>query len=713
MTRSPTSAPDTDGATGLPAAGFTIRAGVDASNFGKFTASNINQSLAILLDDQIQSLANIRSRIPGRGVITGGSDGFTQEELRRLIAVIRSGSLPVKPVLDSGHEVGPSLGEAAIDRGLRAGILSLALVLVFLTFYYRKAGMVACMALVVNMVLLLGVLAFLEATLTLPGIAGLILTIGMAVDANILIFERIREEHEKGKTMAQSVKSGFEKAFFTIVDANVTTFLTAFFLFRFGTGPIRGFAVILMIGLATSMFSALYFSKTVFAYMVDRKLTNLPMMRLLAETKIGFLQYRRATFIGSVIAIATGLVLFFAQGTEKYGMDFVGGNEVQLQFQSPITQAEVRDRVQSEFEGAEVVSVGDSVDGKSTRFQVKMKGSTSNEGVAKALGDEASAEEGVVTAEVDENSGSELFARRLVTIFENELVEKPILGMKLEATDENGRRPFSCELRYAENVSREAIVNALKEDVGNLELTGDDEGHAFTLQGRFNRAPSSNDEAEARIFTLAGALSSADGSRTIRMSNPTPSKSFVGPRVGVELRDAAIRAMFFSLLGIIIYIRIRFRQYRYGFAACLALIHDVLFTLGAIALIRLTGIVDIEIDLAIIAAFLTIIGYSLNDTIVIFDRVRENLPRTDRPISETLDRSINQTLSRTVLTSLTTLISVAILFAFNLGQRNVLEGFAASLIVGVVVGTYSTIFVASPAVMRIAEWIETKKKAAA
>ncbi len=684
--------PDVD-QSGLLAVGFTIQPGRPASNFGDFTERNIQKKMAIVLDGEIQSFPIIESKIPGRGVISGGSNGFTTEEQRRLIAVIKSGSLPQKPILDWENEIGPTLGEVAIERGKVAGGLAIGLILVFLLFYYMKAGMVACVALLANGILLMGALAALDATMTLPGIAGLVLTIGMAVDANILIFERIREEAEKGKTIAQSVKNGFDKAFFTIVDANVTTFLTAFFLFKFGTASIRGFAVVLMIGLVTSMFSALYFSKTIFAMMISKQTQALKMRRLMAQPRFGFLNYRRQATIVSLAVILVGLGLFFALGERKFGMDFTGGYEVQLAFRDTKTQADILSQVQEEFPKAEVVTVGTTDTGGARRFQIKVK--TLDEGT-----DTANASDGL-------SDPAARFGDSLRSMFEGQLVEDAIASLNLAEPDASGRTGVDVQLRYAGDVQKSDVEAAANQFLQSVAVEGS--GSAFTVRGTFSR-PQTEETARAFITSNLRQLPAASGDGNVRLNDPMPSRSYIGPRAGTALRDAAIRAMFFSLVGIVLYIRIRFRQYRFGFAACVALIHDVLVTLGCIALVQTLGVVDVEIDLAVIAAFLTIIGYSLNDTIVIFDRVRENMPRLDDPLPDVLNRSINQTLSRTVLTTLTTLIAVTLLFVFNLGQRNVLEGFGFSLIVGVVVGTYSTIFVASPMVLAIARWAEKRKE---
>ena len=686
--------------SGLPAVAFSVNPGRDASNFGKMTGNNEGTPMAIILDGEIQSAPNIDSKITTSGIITGGSNGFTQEELRRLIAVIRSGSLPQKPVLYSENEIGPTLGQIAISRGMIAGSLALGLVLVFMLIYYASTGLVACMALVVNMVLLLGVLAFLDATLTLPGIAGLVLTVGMAVDANILIFERIREELDKEKTVPQAVKAGFDRAFFTIIDANLTTILTAFFLYKFGTPTIRGFAVTLMIGIATSMFSALYFSRAIFAWWVAHMQKRLELKRLFEPKNFDFLRHRRTAGLVSLAAIVVGLVLFALQSDKKYGMDFTGGYEAQVRFAQPVAEADVGARVQATFPTADVIRVGGTNEA-AEQFQIKVK----------KLADSVAGESG------DEADVSSTFGQRVLAIFEGEadfpLPSQPLTDMELDEADAQGRRAVRAAVHYNAEVRKSDLESKLAQELSEVQVEGPEQSSDYQIAGLFARAPATVEQAEARILQACARMPATAGGGEVTLSNPLPSKTFVGPRAGSELRDSAIRAIFFSLLGIVLYIRVRFRQYRFGLAASLAVLHDVAITLGVVGLVHWTGLVEMEINLAIVAAFLTIIGYSLNDTIVIFDRVRENLPRMDGQLNDIFNRSINQTLSRTILTSITTLVVVAILFAFNVGQRNVLEGFAFALIIGIITGTYSTVFIASPAVLWIARRMEAKKAEAA
>ncbi len=689
--------PEWDSQSGTNAVGFQLKPGKPAQQFADWTERNQGQSIVTLLDNQVQSTAGIQGRIEGRGIIRGGADGFSNDEIQRLVSVIKSGSLKVKPILAQKFAQGPSLGEDSINRGIWAVFVSFALVAGFMLIYYRLNGVVAVVSLVANLLLLVASMAWLNATLTLPGIAGLILTIGMAVDANILISERIREELDKGKTVPQAIKNGFDRAYVTIFDSNLTTFITGFFLYQFGTGTIRGFAVSLMIGLATSMVTGVYFSRTFFEWLLARGLDRMNMMRMMTTTNIPFLSYAKKAYACSAIAIIGGCALFIMEDQKKYGMDFTGGFEVQVEVREPMSQPDVLALVRTKFANPDVVSVGTTSGRLASRFQIKIKQTDLDAAqVALAQGPEAA----------PSGSPAERFAGQIGDLFSGKLVDAGIQELTHSDPDEaTGRVAVSCKLHFDGLVQRTDVEAALRRTVVIEKLDGPDIADSFTLTGRFARNPGGEEVIRG---LLSPRVKSPDGSVEVVLADPMPSKSYIGPRAGKELRDAALRAMFMSLLMIIIYVRIRFSQFRYGIAAVLALIHDVLVTLGGIAFARLLGL-EIEVDLTVVAAFLTIIGYSINDTIVIFDRIRENLPRSNLPINELIDRSVNQTLSRTILTSMTVFLSVVILYAFNAGQHNALEGFAFAMIIGVVTGTYSSIYVAAPLVVHIARWADRRK----
>ena len=676
--------PELDPESGKTAVGFQIKPGKSSQQFADWTERNVGQTIITMLDNRIQSNAVINDRIEGRGIIRGGAEGFTRDEIQRLISVIRSGSLQTSPTLAQKFTQGPSLGEASIRRGVNATLVAFALVALFMLFYYRLNGVIAVAALFCNLLLLVAAMSWLGATLTLPGIAGLILTIGMAVDANILISERIREELDKGKTTAQAIRNGFERAYTTIFDANLTTFITGFFLYQFGTGTIRGFAVSMMIGLATSMLTGVYFSRTFFEWLLTRGLERMNMLRLFATPNFQFLRHAKKCYAISAAVILGGVTLFICEDEKKYGMDFTGGFEVQLELRAPAGQEEVLATARQRFANPDVVSIG-GVDGKATRFQVKVKQTDLDAATTGAI-------EGASAPE-------QRFAADIAGLFAGKLVEDGIQDLVLAEPDDQGRIAVSAKLRFERPVARAEAERALARRVSQAKLTGADEAAAFEFSGLFVGNPGGVEQARGQ---LSVRVRDADGRETL-LANPLPSKSYVGPRAGEDLRDSAIKAMLMSLVMIVVYARLRFSQFRYGFAAVAALIHDVLVSLAGIAIARACGL-ELEVDLTVVAAFLTIIGYSINDTIVIFDRIRENLPRSSLPLGDLIDRSVNQTLSRSILTSLTVLVSVVILFAFNVGQRNALEGFSFAMIVGVITGSYSTIYIASPLVAHIEQW---------
>jgi SecD/SecF fusion protein len=510
--------------------------------------------LAIVLDDVVYSAPTIREKIVGgKARITGR---FTINEAKDLAVVLRCGALPASVEKIEERTVGPSLGLDSIKKGVRAALLGLILVVLFMLLYYRFAGLIANFALFLTLLLLLTALAGLGATLTLPGIAGIILTIGMAVDANVLIFERMKEELRSGKSIRASVTGGYNKAFLTIMDANVTTLIAALVLFQFGTGPVKGFAITLSIGILTSMFSALVVSRAIFEFFTNRRgVKSLSMANFIGPTGIDFIGRRKIAFVLSVLLIVAGLLVFGARGERNFGIDFQGGSLVQLKFGSPVTADEGR----------------------------------------KALN-----EIGLGTSTIQ---------------------------------------------RFADG--RGIIIRSIR------------------------------DAAEPIIDKFSQAFGIEEVQR----------REMVGPEVGKDLRRAALLALFWALIGILIYIAWRF-EFKFAIAAIIALFHDVLITIGAFSL---TGR---EFSLPIIAALLTIVGYSLNDTIVVFDRIRMNRKILRKEsFAAMVNISINQTLSRTLLTSLTTLIVVLALFFLG---GEVIHDFAFALLVGILVGTYSSIFVASP-----------------
>lgn len=669
-----------------PAVGFDIDV-PRHNDFGKFTSAHLEKQMAIVVDGEIVTAPNLNVELTRGGIIEGGAFGFKQEEVNELVRAINSGSLNVEPRFEDRETVGASLGAEYVKTGTFSVIAGLLAVLVFVALYYRRLGTYAAVSLMFNLVLLMGAMAMLQATLTLPGVAGIILTVGMAVDANILIYERIREEQLRGRRPAQSAKDGFANALSTIVDANLTTLITAVILYKFGSGPVRGFATTLIVGILTSMFSALVFTRVMVHFALEKGVESWSMMRLVSETKIGFMRIARKTAFAS-LAVIVGGVAFFSTlpKASKYSIDFLGGISMEIVTAKSEKQETVVAKLAElggVFEDAQVQSLLSSAEGDGYRkFQIEFKAETT----------EASEESKRYRAQVEEQL-ADILAPTVATF---------------ESTGEGG----ASGTIYFEDSHPAADVDAILDtanmggDVTVTALVGTaDAASTFSFT-----APATEPENVLRDrISTAFAYKKDSAQRDFNLAQPVPQSSAVGPQVVQELRDDAILAILLSLFAVVLYIRVRFAEYSYGFAAVIALVHDVLVTLGALAIAIQLNIINAQVSLVMIAAFLTIIGYSLNDTIVVFDRIRENLRPLGgkKPLSEIIDLSINQTLARTVLTSLTTLITVLILFVFNFGTRNELEGFAYAVIIGVFVGTYSSMFVASPALL----WLETRRQA--
>ena len=546
--------------------------------FSRITGSHIGERMAIVLDESVYSAPTIQNKISeGRGIITGSG---TQEEAKDLAIVLRAGALPAEVEIIEDRTVGPSLGRDSIEQGKTAAIYSMVLVVIFMVLYYRAAGLIANFALLLNMLFIMAVLAGFHATLTLPGIAGIILTIGMAVDANVLIFERIREELRSGKTVRAAIDSGYGHALSAIVDANVTTFLVGIVLYQFGTGPIRGFALTLCIGIISSLFTAFFVTRTIFELITrksEQSTLSIGPVGLFSNLNIRFLSLRNIGFGTSAAVLLIGIVSILGTnlGTNgiRKGIDFAGGTLLELHFDPAVQVEDIRSQLGR-------VSVGDAEIDLS-KSEIKQFGSEND---------------------------------ILIRVSES--------GAGTEVAD--------------------GIMGVLK----------------------------------------AGFTNSIEEMEWIRRQEK------VGPKIGSELSNAAVRAVLVALALILIYMAWRFHRFLYGIAAVVALFHDVLITLGLLSLF------DIEITLAVVAALLAIVGYSLNDTIVVFDRIRENLHTARRQgFDGTVNQSINECLSRTLITSATTLMAVLVLMIFG-GEVN--RDFTITLMIGVVVGTYSSVFVASP-----------------
>ncbi|QDU85839.1 bifunctional preprotein translocase subunit SecD/SecF [Planctomycetes bacterium Pla163] len=665
---------------GLPAIGFEWQSRF-AQKFGAFTGNFSDELMAIVLNEQIESAPQLNEPIYASGIIRSGSTPYRAEEVEEMVTVLRTGSLRVRPILESKETVGPTLGAAYVQRGWWSGGIGIGLVLAFMVWYYRRLGLISVVSLLSNMFILMGALSFLNATLTLPGIAGLILTIGMAVDANILIFDRIREERDNGRNVRQAAKNGFDKALSTIVDANLTTLITALVLYYFGTGPVKGFAVTLAVGILASMFAALVITRVLVHFSLERGTKEFTVGTWLVTANFDWMGKRKLAYMVSSVLIVGGVGLFgYRYATDPahiIGIDFTGGVEVQVRMDEPRTKAEIdtllasADSIAKAGEARAVTSSGSDSGYLQFRVSSKVSGKDQEE----------------------RDSMARNFSDALKLALADVLQKGPV-DVSPRAAD------GTIELTvYTEDPHPAAALGTLIEDntaLSALTIEADPtrgEG-VFVVKAEVPEAVTAGAVQQQITTALAGKKDAAGVA--YKLSSPIANESVVGAAVSDELTDSALLAILISLFAVVMYIRVRFTEYSYGFAAVAALAHDVLITLGAIALVNTLGLLELEINLAMIAAFLTIIGYSLNDTIVIFDRVRENRPRMERPLSDILNTSVNQTLSRTILTSLTTFIAVAVLFVANVGTGNTLESFSFAMIVGIITGTYSTIFIANP-----------------
>ena len=545
-----------------------------------------NSNIAIVLDDIIYSAPGVT-----RGAISGGRSEITGDfdlnEAIDLANVLKAGKLPASATIIQSEVVGPSLGQEAIDSGIYSFLIALTFVLIWMIFYYGPSGIFADIALILNIVLIFGILAGLGAVLTLPGIAGIVLTIGISVDANVLIFERVREELRKEKGLKQSINDGFNNALSSILDANITTGLTALVLYIFGTGPIKGFATTLLIGIATSLFTAIFITRLLIDNRVFKSgklsFSTKSTKDLFSNLKIKFLGKRRATYVISATLILISISSLLFQGLNQ-GVDFLGGRSYIVRFDKEVRSSDIESTLNNAFGSAEVKTFG-----ASNQLKITTKYKVDQEGLA-----------------IDDEIKNMLF--------------------------DNLNEQYYNQISYNEFTAGEDV----------------------------------------------GIMSSIK----------------VGPTIADDIKQNSVWAIFGSLVIVFFYILLRFQKWQFSLGAVSAVFHDVLIVLGIFSLTYKIMPFNMEINQAFIAALLTVIGYSLNDTVVVFDRIREFFRIHKSWDNETtVNSALNSTLSRTLNTSLTTLIVLIAIFIFG-GES--IRGFMFALIIGVMVGTYSSVFIATP-----------------
>ncbi len=577
-----------------------------ASVWGRLTKANIDKSIAIALDGYIYSYPTVQSEISdGVSRISGR---FTPEEAKDLANVLNSGKMPAPARIIQEDVVGPSLGQTAIKNGLISFAVALLLIFIYMIMYYGLVpGLVADLVLIANTFFMLGILASFSAVLTLPGIAGIVLTLGMAVDANVLIYERCREELATGKNLKKAVEEGFKNALSAILDGQITTLLIGIILFIFGTGSVKGFATTLVIGIFTSLFTALFFSRMLFDFLLSRKkewkisFTTDLTKSWFKGLHFDFIGKRKIGYIFS-ICLAVIIVVSLIFNGLKPGIDFSGGNSYVIRFEKPINADEVREKLSNVFEGHSlyVITMGDANQIRISTNFVDEKNADNTEG-------------------------------KIETMLYNSLKEY---------------------LNPA--VTQEMFVHRYVNRGGSYELANLEQGENFGIQQSQN----------------------------------------VGPTIASDMIKRAVWAILLSLVVIFIYILIRFKNYAYSVGSVASLFHDAFFMVGIYTLFYKFMPFSLDVDQSFIAAILTIIGYSINDTVVIFDRVRENLTLfPKRNMREQMNNALNVTLSRTFSTSFTVILVLLTMFIFG---GEVIRGFMFALLMGSLSGIYSTLFIAAP-----------------
>lgn len=556
----------------------------------RLTGENAGRQIAIVLDDYVYSFPNVRGEIAGgRSSISGGE--MSVEEAQDIANILKAGKLPAPAHIVQEEVVGPSLGREAINSGINSFIIAFILVMVYMVLYYNRAGLVADFALITNVFFMFGVLSSLGAVLTLPGIAGIVLTIGMAVDANVIIYERIKEEIRAGKGIRLAVEDGYKNAYSAIIDGNITTLLTAVVLYIFGSGPVQGFATTLIIGILSSLFSAIFISRLIFFRMLAKnrplKFSNKITENWFTNFNIDFISKRKIFYVISAATILIGIISLSTRGLSE-GVDFAGGRTYVVRFDSDVTTEDIRTALAEEFGSApEVKTFGPS-------RQVK-----------------------ITTNYMIEETGTK--------------VDSTITSMLFNGLNEFYQEPIEYKDFSGENSEK-----------------------------------------------IIGILSS----------------QMVGPTIADDIKQRAIWAVLISLVVIFAYIAARFRRWQFGVGGLVTLAHDAMITVSIYSLFYGILPFNLEIDQSFIAAILTIIGYSINDTVIIFDRIREFVGlHPKRHFKDNINEAVNSTLGRTFMTSGTTFI--VLLSVFILGGE-VIRGMTFALMVGVLVGTYSSVFISTP-----------------
>jgi SecD/SecF fusion protein len=752
---------------GRPSIAFRLD-GAGGSKMGRMTGPHVNEPMAIVLDGQVYTAPNLNSQINAQGQIYGS---FSQDEIEYLLRVLAAGSLEARLSSDpiAVNIIGPTIGVDNLSRGLSALGWSVIAVMVFMLLYYMIAGIVADFALLANGILIFGIMALIDGTFTLPGLAGVVLTMGMAVDANVLIYERIREELNAGaKDLREAVREGYNKVYSTIIDANLTNLIVCFVLYRTATTEVKGFAVTLSIGIVATLFTSLFVTRVIFKIYTDvLGKRNLPMLPTVVPTVarilhpvVDWVNLRKLFWTLSFVVCGLSIFLLLDRGVTMLDTEFRGGVSMTMRTKMTdngrlllahtgddsvesrvhaigdnVTGDSQEDRILAELSGATILTIGEpQIDAKgrvvSDGFQVKVSNPPGIEDdaivtvtVVEAITDAFGQELDVPPALVFKGSGTTSFEKHTHQIPQTASTVGDIIGTNArgDLTDYRGG-----VLVVVEDITPAAILDDVKKRIARMrqqpEYARDAGGREVEIFGAkrgsgggyssiavavydpdMNYFKNNPEVVDERVASNEWDLVSTALSQPQSLEQVSSFSS----QIAETMKANAIVAVILSLLGILAYIWFRFGSLRYSLAAIVALLHDVTVTLGALALAgyiahitffsQTLRIEAFQIDLGVIAALLTVIGYSLNDTIVILDRIRENRGKRPLPTQEIVNDSINQTISRTVLTSVTTLIAVLIIYWAGGGG---IRPFAFALLVGIIVGTYSSVAIAAPLVFK-------------
>lgn len=747
---------------------------------------DFKRQLAVIMDGKVVTAPALHDELPGRGTISGNFDAKSAE---RLVTILRSGNLnaELKPDPVSENTIGATLGETTIRNGLLAVAASFIAVLLFMVVYYRFAGFVACVALFVNLLLTIGFMVAMNAAFTLPGLAGIVLMLGMAVDANVLIYERLREEREKGATLAAAVRNGYDRALPTIIDTHLTSIFTSIVLYTFGNDALKGFSVSLTVGLIISLFTSLYITRLMFDFWMYKKwLTQLKMLKLFARPNFDFMKIRHAMFALTAFLTVAGLGLFLWRGERVLNVDFTqgtayGGRLAEGKEKSLTEMLDLLgEKRQEKLLAVKDVSRNTQAVNANIYDVSYTDGSTAQVSLANLPeGADEKAQLANLKARLShlpDHSVEQVFLKddkfeggrsRSFTIRTTEK-EKEVVQVALDRLlrDEQGagliagytakfgpvsdrgsvtvtfQPPAGVEDGVSRSYFKDFVVRALKtsplaEEADSVEVVGvpsaapanatDEEKRQATAraarEGQSQRYTTITVNFE-KLPTLKGQLDAADKAAGAKAfiteqltkakdtfeSRPVPERlETFDPSLAKDTRGKAFMAILLSWVAILVYLWFRFGSWQFGLAAVICLIHDLCFTLGAIAVCHylhatplgpLLGVSDFKIDLAAVAALLTLVGYSVNDTIVVFDRIREVRGKNPILTPQMINDSVNQTLSRTILAALTVFLVVVVLYIW--GGEGV-HLFAFVMVMGVIVGTYSSIYIASPLLLIFGE----------